>query len=83
MKLNTKALALALGTIWGAYVFLLGFVSLFGWGVDLVEVLSKLYIGFAPTIFGTFVGGVWGFADGFIAGVIIAWIYNSIAKKYR
>jgi len=81
-KLNTKALALALGIISALYVFLHGIaVMLFGWGAELASLLGSLYIGFEPTILGSVIGAVWGFVDGAVAGAIIALIYNKIAVK--
>jgi hypothetical protein len=47
----------------------------------LVTVLSSLYIGYSPTFLGGIIGGIWAFVDGAIAGAIIAWVYNLVAKK--
>lgn len=81
-KLNVKALALGGGVLWALYMLLLGWLAwIFGWGTGLVTTMSALYIGFHPTFFGGIVGGIWGFVDGAIAGAIIAWVYNSAARK--
>lgn len=53
---------------------------MFGWGVGLVDAISSLYIGYGPSIVGAIIGAIWGFVDGYIAGVVIAWLYNKIAK---
>lgn len=79
-KLSPNALGVAIGVLWAAYVFFCGITAIFGWGVALVETLSSLYIGYDPSIVGAFIGAVWGFVDGYIAGVVIAWIYNKLAK---
>ena len=55
--------------------------ALFGWGVVLAQILSSLYIGFAPTLVGTIAGAVWAFTDGFIAGVMIAMLYNRLLLR--
>ena len=60
--------------------FFCGVTAMFGWGVALVEALSSLYIGYSPSILGAIIGAVWGFIDGYIAGIVIAWIYNRLAK---
>jgi hypothetical protein len=71
-----KGLALALGVGWGAEVFLLGLAGSAGWGGAVVDVLGSLYLGYRPGLTGSLIGGLWAFADGAIAGVVIAWLYN-------
>ena len=75
-KLNVKAFAVACGTLWGLAVFGLGIFDMFGWGTKFLEVLSSLYIGYAPTLVGVFIGAIWAFADGFVGGAVLAWVYN-------
>jgi hypothetical protein len=67
-KCNVKALAVAVGALWAIYVLLLGWIAAFGWGEDMVDLLSSLYIGYAPTFLGGIIGGIWAFIDGAIAG---------------
>ncbi len=38
-------------------------------------------IGYAASAPGAIIGAVWGLIDGFIAGVIIGWPYNRVAKS--
>jgi hypothetical protein len=80
-KCSIKALAVAIGVLWAIYVLLLGWIAAFGWGKEMVTVLSSLYIGYKPTFVGGIIGGIWAFVDGAIAGAIIAWVYNLVAKK--
>jgi|TARA_B100001971_G_C17789333_1_gene333724 hypothetical protein len=77
-KLSIKAMALSIGIVFGAYMFLLGIAASFGWGLKMVEMISSLYIGYGPTIPRSFIGAAYGFADGAIGGAILAWIYNKI-----
>lgn len=79
-RLSLNALGVAMGILWAAYVFFCGITAMFGWGMALVEALSSLYIGYGASIAGAIIGAVWGFVDGYIAGVVIAWIYNRLAK---
>ncbi len=79
-KCAPHALGVAIGVLWAAYVFFCGITAMFGWGVALVDALSSLYIGYAPSILGAVIGAAWGFVDGYVAGVVIAWIYNRLAK---
>ena len=74
-------LGIAIGVLWAIYVLFVGIVAMFGWGVALVEALSSLYIGYAASIIGAIIGAIWAFVDGFIAGVVIAWISNPVAKQ--
>ncbi len=80
-KLNVKALAVALGASWAICVLFLGWVSIFGWGTKIVEMMASVYIGFAPTFLGSVIGAGWAFVDGAIGGAIIAFVYNAIIKK--
>lgn len=79
-KLSACALGMSLGVTWGLGVALLGMMAWLGdgWGGAIVTSLGSLYIGFKATGVGSIIGAVWGFADGFITGLIIAWIYNFV-----
>jgi len=74
------ALGMGIGVLWAFYVLFIGITAIFGWGNALVEVLASLYIGYGASIVGAVIGAVWGFIDGFIAGLVIAWIYNLMAR---
>lgn len=80
-KLNVKALAVGLGASWAICVLFLGWVSIFGWGTKIVEIMSSVYIGFAPTFLGGIIGAGWAFVDGAIGGAIIAFVYNIVKKR--
>jgi len=81
LKLDVKALGLSLGITWGASVLIVGIMSmLFNWGTDIVNFLSTYYIGYKATFLGSLIGGIWGFVDAGIGGVIIAWLYNKFVK---
>lgn len=79
-KLDVKAFALAWGISFGAYALFLGWVSVSGWGAGLVNLISSLYIGYAPGFVGGIIGGIWAFFDGAIGGAIIALVYNWLLK---
>lgn len=75
--LNVLGLGCAVGISWGLGIFIMGlFATYFNWGVDFVNVLGSLYIGYCPTLVGSFIGLIWALVDGFIGGVVIAWLYN-------
>lgn len=77
---SPKALGIAIGILWAAYVFFCGITAMFGWGAALVAAFSSLYIGYGASIGGAVAGAIWAFVDGFIAGVVIAWLYNRFAR---
>ncbi len=77
MNIKTRALALAFGFTWALFVLLTGWAATFlNWGVDLVNVVSSAYLGFAPTFTGSIIGAIWGFFDGLIFGTLIGYFYN-------
>ena len=45
-----------------------------------VHLFAKVYRGFDETLLGGFIGAVWGFFDGVVSGLLIAWIYNTIIR---
>ncbi len=80
-KLDVKALGLSCGIIWAGGMLLMGILNMvFDWGDVFVAIMSSLYIGFKPTVPGIIIGAVWGFVDAGIAGVLVAWLYNKLAK---
>ena len=81
MKLNVKAFGLACGIMWSLAMIFLGLLNTFSnWGSEFEGIMATLYIGYAPTILGSILGGLWGFADAGIGGMVIAWLYNKFAK---
>jgi hypothetical protein len=80
-KLNVKAFTLACGATWGIFMVVIGWGGIIGWGTSIVDLLSSLYIGLAPTFLGGIIGGLWGFLDGAIGGLVFTLLYNAMAKK--
>lgn len=81
VKLDAKALGLAGGILWALALFIWTWVAVStGWGLELLGMLSKVYIGFAPTASGSLVGAVWAFVDAFIGLWIFAKLYNWLAR---
>ena len=80
--LGVISFGLAVAITSAVFTFFLGLMAtFFGWGVELAMALSSLYIGFSPTFVGTIAGAVWAFATGFVAGVMIAWLYNKFLLR--
>ena len=76
-KLCPKALGLSFGVMWGLSVLIMGLLAHhFMYGVHVVEAVGALYIGYGPSLLGSFIGGIIGFANAFISGFLLAWLYN-------
>jgi hypothetical protein len=79
-KCQPVALGVAVGVLWAIYVFCAGIFAMFHWGTALVTTIASFYIGYGASVGGAIIGAIWAFVDGFVAGAIVAWIYNLIAK---
>lgn len=80
-KCQPFALAVALGVLWALYVGCIGITAMYGWGTALIAPLSSLYIGYSASFIGAGIGALWALLDGFVAGLIIAWLYNLVARE--
>ena len=85
MRLNVKALALTLGILWAAAVFLTGTVNLIwqGYGSALLQLIASLYPGYnaMPSIGSVIIGTLYALVDGAIAGLVFAWLYNLFVRQ--
>lgn len=80
MKISAKALGLSLGIMFGLSVFITTILAIYtGYLQHWAELLLGVYPYYELTLLGSFVGLIWGFLDGFICGVVLAWIYNVFA----
>jgi len=81
-KLNPFAFGAAVGIVWGAVVFLYAVgAAYYGYGKELVVMLSSIYPGYSATLGGAVIGALYGFADGLIACYIVALLYNLLVAK--
>jgi len=81
MKLSVKGFALAAGILWGLAVFVMTWISYLQGGGNTLIALARMYIGYSVTPIGSFIGLIYGFFDGLIAGALFAWLYNLLAGK--
>ncbi len=80
MKLNVKAFALACSIIWGAGLFFITmWIILFDGSSGDPTLIGQVYRGFNISVPGAFIGLVWGLVDGFVGGLIFAWLYNRLS----
>lgn len=83
-RLSVCGLGVGLGVSWAFGVLVLGILSAaFGYGTEVVHLLSSVYKGYVATPLGIVIGTLWAFFDGFIAGVVMAWIYNLVVKSHH
>ncbi len=84
MKINPKALALALGLVWGFNWFVLTWWMILFEGVtNEITLLGRWYRGFTVSPAGSLVAFGYGFVDGFFIGLMVAWLYNKIAPMIK
>jgi hypothetical protein len=87
MKLNLKALALTVGILWAAAVFITGVANLIwsGYGTKFLEVVASIYPGYkAARSFGDLLAGTgYALVDGAISGLIFGWLYNLFVGKAK
>ncbi len=84
---NWKALAIAVGTFVGGYVFLASIFAMnnveFWWFNNTMwEILSNTFP-ITASISGAFIGLIVGFLCGAVCGAIIAWLYNVANKIWK
>ncbi|HEV2613466.1 MAG TPA: bacteriophage holin [Gammaproteobacteria bacterium] len=76
-KLRVLSFGFAVGLTTAIGMFLMGILAWqFSVGIPVVTLMSSMYIGYAPTLIGSFIGAGCGFIDGFFGGLLIALIYN-------
>jgi len=81
LKLKPLALGLACGILWGLSILAMGLLAyFFSYGEVFVSTLGTLYVGYESTIIGSILGGIIGFVDAFITGVVLAWLYNLFVR---
>ena len=79
--LSIRSVALTLGIVGGASMFLLAWwLIIIGNAEGPTTLLERMYIGYSFTPLGSVIGAIWGFVDFGIAGAIFAWLYNLINK---
>jgi len=79
IKLDVVGFGIILGCAWSSCVFMLSLVSRASQRAEgAVQLFAKAYRGFDKTLLGGLIGAAWGFLDGVVSGLLIAWIYNKI-----
>jgi hypothetical protein len=84
MKLNVKAFALAVGLVWGINWFGLTWFMIVLDGISYeMTIIGRIYRGFTVSPVGSLAALFWGFLDGYLLGLLIAWIYNKLLPRFQ
>jgi hypothetical protein len=84
MKLNTKALAITCGLLWGGCVCLVAVLNRIwpSYGADFLAMVSSIYPGFhVGGLRNAGVGTLYALLDGGVAGALFAWLYNTASDR--
>jgi hypothetical protein len=85
MRLNTAAMAVAFGILWGACVLIVGVANLIwpSYGQALLELCASIYPGHHPGagIGSVIIGTIYALVDGTVGGAIFGWLYNLLAGE--
>lgn len=84
MRLNTLAFASTCSLVWGFGLFLLVWwiIAFDGQGVS-PGILGHVYRGFTITPMGSVIGLFYALVDGFVGGLIFAWLYNLLSARFE
>ncbi len=88
MKFNVIQLGLTLAIIWALLVFLVAIGNLIfpGYGVAFLQIVDSIYPGyhFGKWGFGgVIVATLYAALDGFVLGVVFAWLFNLFGKSMK
>ena len=84
MKLNVRAFALAIGLVWGLNWFFLTWFMIALDGISYeMTIIGRIYRGFTVSPVGSIAALLWGFLDGYLLGLLIAWIYNQLIPRLK
>ena len=80
--LHSARLGFAGGILWGITVFIMTVISIYtGYATEFLNILSGVYIGYTITWWGSVLALIYGFIDGFIGFLLLAWLYNILRTK--
>ena len=80
MRLNLKAFAATCSLIWGfGLFFLTWWIIGFDGATHDPTFLGRIYRGYNISPGGSVIGLAWALVDGFLGGLVFAWLYNRIA----
>ena len=85
MKISPVALGLTLGILWGASMCGIAIIhAIFpGYGSEYFQLIGSIYPGISGSSLAVDLAfsAVYGIVDGFVFGLLIAWIYNFVLTR--
>ena len=83
--INVLNAGISFGLVMFLGMLFLSFSSHFlNWGNEVLDLISNVYLGYSDkTILNAVAGAIWGFFDGFLGGVFIAFFYNLVSRIRR
>lgn len=85
MRVSVSALALTLGVFWGAAMLIVALANLIwpGYGGAFLDLAASVYPGYRPGSGpgSIIVGTLYALVDGAVAGAVVAWLYNVVARR--
>lgn len=84
-KLDSIALGVSLGTLFGLFIFLATNILILKGGEIIgptLQLLSQFFVGYEVTFAGSFIGLLYGFASGYLLGWLIAFLRNGIVSLF-
>lgn len=84
-KLDKTALGIAMGSVFGAVIFVATNLLILKGGDEIgpnLALLNNYFVGFEVTFAGSLVGLFYGFITGFILGWLIAFLRNAVFTVY-
>ena len=87
MRIQPLALSVAVGTLWGGAILLIGLAE-FLWpdyGRAFLELAASIYPGYdaGRSAGQVLLGAGYGFVDGAVGGFLLAWVHNLVATGPR
>ncbi|MBN2689889.1 MAG: bacteriophage holin [Gammaproteobacteria bacterium] len=87
--IHPMAFGLAIGVLWALWVSVAAIIvvvlqnyGISNYAASFVKVVASIYPGYQATMQGALIGAMWAFFDGFVGGVILAWLYNFFGKPF-
>lgn len=82
MKLHVRSFGLACGILIGLALFLITWWIILTKGLSReTTIVGQFYIGYNISPLGSLIGLVWGFVEGWLGGMLFAWLYNRFAGR--
>ena len=85
MRLNTIAMAVAFGILWGACLLLVGVANMIwpSYGQAFLQLCASIYPGYHPGtgVGSVVIGTIYALVDGFVGGAIFGWLYNLLVGE--